>query len=97
MANCWSCDADLGPLRKVEREELCPSCQTWIHCCKNCRNWDAGARACDEPAAEWVHDRERANFCDFFALPSPDARRADADEGGKDVGRAAFDRLFRKK
>ena len=99
MPSCWSCDSDLGALRKVRREELCGSCQAWIHCCKNCRFWDSSARSCDEPAAEWVHDRERSNFCDFFALRSEDSMsggltgRSDEEPDG---GRDAFDALFKR-
>jgi hypothetical protein len=98
MATCWDCDSDLGAIRKVGREEICAGCQAWIHCCKNCRFWDGRARACDEPAAEWVHDRERANFCDFFALRAEDRvatpRRPEDDRpaGGRD----AFDALFKR-
>ena len=99
MIKCWNCSGDLGALRKPGREEVCPTCNAWIHCCKNCHFWDDGSRTCEEPAAEWVHDHERANFCDFFALempaearPASDDRRAPPPADGRD----AFDRLFRK-
>ncbi len=96
MADCWQCEGDLGPLRKVGREELCAGCAAWVHACKNCRNWNDRARTCEETAAEWVHDRERANFCDFFALPAPDeSHRSEGGSSGKSA-RAAFDRLFKK-
>ena len=78
------------------REELCAGCAAWIHSCKNCRNWNDRSRSCEEPAAEWVHDRERANFCDYFALPAPDEEhRSGGPASGKST-RAAFDRLFKK-
>lgn len=93
---CWSCDADIGPLRTVGREEICSKCEAWVHCCKNCRWWDDAARACDEPAAEWVHDRERANFCDFFTLSSEERRPGGRRDDEGSSGRAAFDALFDK-
>jgi hypothetical protein len=40
---------------------------------------------CREPNAEWVTDRERANFCEFFQL-------ADVPHGGAAAGKAALDR-----
>ena len=81
----------------MEREEICAGCQAWVHACKNCRFWDEGSRTCEEPAAEWVHDRERANFCDFFALPAPDVERPSGKKDGPGgPGRDAFERLFRK-
>jgi hypothetical protein len=97
MANCWSCSTDLGALRKVGREELCGQCHAWVHSCKNCRFWDESGRTCEEPAAEWVHDRERANFCDFFAMPAPDVKARSASAGPPQPdGRNAFDRLFKR-
>ena len=99
MLSCWSCDNDIGELRKVRREELCASCQAWIHCCKNCHFWDASSRSCNEPAAEWVADRERANFCDFFALGAPDGPSSSSgrsDDDGSAGGRDAFDALFKR-
>lgn len=99
MAACWNCDTDIGEARVVRREETCERCASWVHCCKNCRFWNGVARTCDEPAAEWVHDRERANFCDYFALPARDEGRG-ASEGGagepSQDAREAFERLFRK-
>ena len=96
MANCWSCNTDLGALRKVGREEVCGSCQSWVHSCKNCRFWDEASRTCEEPAAEWVHDRERANFCDFHTMPSPDAARRPSREPAPATSRDAFERLFKR-
>ena len=99
MPHCWSCESDLGAVREIKREELCPGCQAWVHCCKNCRFWDDGARACDEPAAEWVHDRERANFCDFFAIAVEESSSSSGARGDDDRpagGRDAFESLFKK-
>ena len=100
MPSCWSCDSPLGALRKVQREELCVGCQAWIHCCKNCAFWDDAARTCEEPAAEWVHDRERANFCDFFALAADESARVSGprrrEDDGPRGGRDAFDALFKR-
>ena len=47
---------------------------------------------CAENQAELVSDKERANFCDYFALRS--ATRAAAPGGS---ARAKLDSLFRKR
>lgn len=49
---------------------------------------------CREPAAERVTDKERANFCEFFAFGSEDAPQF----GGKggDGARDALEALFRR-
>jgi hypothetical protein len=40
-----------------------------LHACRNCRHYDPAVNnKCREPNAEWVTDRERANFCEFFQL-----------------------------
>ena len=101
MASCWSCSTPQDVPEKVRREATCERCQAWVHACKNCHFWNDSARTCEEPAADWVHDRERANFCDFFALAAPEARRSPGDRAGDRAGkpatgRDAFDRLFRK-
>jgi hypothetical protein len=49
---------------------------------------------CREPAAERVADKERANFCEFFAFGTS----ASPPHGGKegDGARAALEALFRR-
>jgi hypothetical protein len=57
-------------------------------------NYDPHAHnKCREPQAEWVTDRERANFCDFF-IPN----NLNASAAGKPSAdpRSAFDALFKK-
>jgi hypothetical protein len=40
-----------------------------MHCCKNCEYWDPSAHnQCKERIAEYIPDREKANFCSFFTF-----------------------------
>ncbi len=96
MPSCWSCRSPLPYARHaaVPRESECPKCGRDLHACRNCRHHDpAVSNRCREPNAEWVTDRERANFCEFFQLAAeplgsgPD-RSAEA--------RRKLDDLFRK-
>lgn len=95
MAACFSCNLPLDLEREISRTETCPQCGADVHCCKNCRHHDPAAHnQCREPNAEWVADRDKANFCDYFQLA------ASGDSGGRPAGasaRAAFDALFKKK
>jgi hypothetical protein len=71
MPNCWSCGAQLPFPRfsMVPREDTCPGCRSDLHSCRNCRHHDPAVNnQCREPHAEWVTDRERANFCEMFQL-----------------------------
>jgi hypothetical protein len=63
---CWHCGqtlqgADYG------RENHCPRCGKAAHACRNCHHYaPTKANQCDEPIAERVVDKERANFCELF-------------------------------
>jgi len=74
------------------RRDVCPSCGSDLHCCLNCRFYDArAAKQCREPAAELVREKAKANFCDFFAFAEKSGVKSDAKEA-----RRALDDLFRK-
>ncbi len=75
------------------RKDDCPSCHSALHCCLNCEfHLSSAHNQCREPAAEWVSDRETANFCDYFQPGT----RGGAVASSRDAGRDAFDRLFKK-
>ena len=71
---CWKCGASIAeltlPLRRLEE---CLSCETELHVCRMCQFYDRNvAKHCQEPIAEEVKDKTRANFCDYFT-PRPGA------------------------
>ena len=75
------------------RENVCPKCHKATHCCKNCRFYSPGKHNdCDEPVAERVTDKDRANFCDYFE-PSEKAGGT-LDQTPDDLLKAAED-LFK--
>jgi hypothetical protein len=52
---------------KIHIRDECPSCGRDLHICLNCAFYDANAyRQCRESIREPVHDKDRANYCDFF-------------------------------
>jgi hypothetical protein len=92
---CYQCGRETPVERQPGRNDTCPSCQAYLHSCRNCRFYDVKAHhECREPQAEWVQDKALGNFCEFFeaassqAMPSTD-RAAEA--------RRKLDELFRKK
>lgn len=98
MATCYKCantlpDLPSGP--NLGRSETCPSCGRWVRCCKNCRHFHA-PNDCREPQADWVRDREAANFCEFFALATSQSSSPDSSDEAKDGPQDAFDALFKK-
>ncbi len=89
---CWSCNFEIVLIDKVVRADTCPSCDTDMRCCKNCRFWDPGAHnQCRENLTEYVPDREKANFCASFEIR---AGKLNAPEDVNDA-KAKLESLFK--
>jgi len=87
---CWACGNRLSA-PDYTREGECPQCRKPTHVCRNCRFYEPGRpNDCQEPVAEPVTDKQRANFCDYFE-PGSDTHHPGADA---EALRAAADRLF---
>ena len=71
-ATCWQCGAHLSNIiTPVSRREECSQCHSDIHACKMCQHYDTHNRTgCNEERAEFIVDKERANFCEYYALSS---------------------------
>lgn len=95
---CRLCGRELEIGVTFRREEVCPHCGGYVHCCRNCQFF-AGeiSRGCKESQAEEVRDKEGANFCNFFRLAEGKPSSARTDEVLKDgAARSQFESLFRK-
>ncbi len=77
---CWKCGASIKDLPlPLGRRAECLVCRAELHVCRMCRFYDTQvAKACREPMAEEVKDKEWANFCDWFQ-PRPDAHQPRKD------------------
>ncbi|WP_299790637.1 hypothetical protein [uncultured Shewanella sp.] len=77
---CWHCGELLqAVILPMSRREECGTCGADQHVCKMCVFFnDSGRGDCREERAEWVSDRERANFCDYFK-PSEQGAGSDSD------------------
>jgi hypothetical protein len=75
---------------RVLRGDTCPLCGSNLHCCLNCCFYDpAKHNQCAETQAEWVRDKESANFCNYF-WPNPILMA----QGGSVDAKAKFNGLF---
>ena len=65
---CWKCGVQLkNVLLPFSRYEECSSCKADMHVCVSCKNFDpAVSDSCREDRADFVLDKDRANFCDYF-------------------------------
>ncbi|RKZ35187.1 MAG: hypothetical protein DRQ37_06895 [Gammaproteobacteria bacterium] len=89
---CWKCGADLDwlPL-PIGRYAQCRACEASLHACRLCEFYDTRvAKHCQEPIAEEVKDKERANFCDYLS-PMADAHAAGDDSPARNAEAALAD------
>ena len=91
---CWKCGTEiqLAASARVLKNDTCPSCDRDLHVCFNCRFYDFSAHnQCSETQAEWVRDKEKANYCDYFE-PSKSPIGKSKSSGDP---KSAFNKLFR--
>ena len=96
MSACHFCGTALDPKTRIVRDTACPQCGRDLHACVQCRHYEPTAHnKCREPQAEWVTDRERRNFCDYFSL-NP-AGKGGAAKDRASGARSKLDQLFKPK
>jgi hypothetical protein len=96
QSNCWKCGTaiSLDSGSKVGKRETCPKCDADLHSCRNCQFYDLGKHnQCAEPQAEWVRDKEAANYCDYFS-PNTGLGAVRPSSPSQDV-KKKFDSLFK--
>ncbi len=92
---CFKCGTPYQVKDRVGRSAVCLKCDADLHCCFNCRHYSARAHnECNETQAEWIRDKDRSNYCDYFD-PKRGTRPGSKDSS-KDDARARFDNLFKK-
>jgi len=90
MNKCYFCGSGFDG--QIFRNTLCPSCGKEMKICMNCRHFeDAAHHQCREPQAEYVQDKLRANFCDYFSAGGSASRKGKSDE---ESARKTFEDLF---
>lgn len=79
---CWKCGEELkNLLLPFSRYEECSVCKADLHACLSCKHYDpARSDACREDRADFVLDKDKANFCDYFAVnPRAYNKKANAE------------------
>jgi hypothetical protein len=95
MRYCFRCGGEIPGDQRVLREDECPHCSQDLHCCRNCRFHEpAVSNQCSEPQADYVSDKERANFCEFFAFAESTAARGPRPGEGQKA-KDIWNRLFK--
>jgi len=94
--SCWKCGEafELAAGSRVGTRDTCSHCDADLHCCRNCRFYDLGKHnQCAETQAEWVGDKEAANYCDYFS-PHPGLGARKRSSTPQDA-KKKFDSLFK--
>ena len=90
---CWKCRKEIN-IEKPVRGDECPLCHADLHVCKACEFYESGAHNdCRESSAEFVSDKDRGNFCDYFRASKKITPGEDTSKADK--AKAAFDALFK--
>jgi hypothetical protein len=88
---CACCGKKIDVERRVHRSDTCPHCGADLHSCVQCEFYSENAHnKCREPDSEWVSDREKANFCDFFRFRGGEEKSTERSE----EARRKLDKLF---
>ena len=96
---CWKCRKEIN-IEKPVRGDECPLCHADLHSCRACDFYESGAHNdCRESSAEFVGDKERGNFCDYFRVSTKIAASAlgsgeNSSKSKADAARDAFNALF---
>jgi len=91
---CWKCGNLLREMRfPYSRYEECTTCKADQHVCLMCKEYDPSvADGCREDRADFVLEKDKANFCDYYK-PRPGAYQKKDDSQAR-AARARLAELF---
>jgi hypothetical protein len=92
---CYKCSREIVLEVRPRREDICPDCSAYLHCCFNCRFYDVKApNQCREPMAVPVKEKDLGNVCHYFesSREKPDIQQ----KRKMDESRRKLDDLFKK-
>jgi hypothetical protein len=88
---CTFCGAEIQIEDRVGRRDECPQCRRDLHACLQCRFYDRSYHnQCRETQAEYVGDKERSNFCDYFQFGRESVSEKSAAEDAKQKLKGLF-------
>lgn len=88
---CWKCGKQVDP--DIQRSSECKDCSADLKVCVMCKSYNpAMSDHCDEPAADYVNEIKRANFCDYFKVKTGAYQKTDSTE--KDKAHEELNALF---
>jgi len=100
--NCWKCGHRVETSERIGFHAHCSQCDRPLHVCRDCSFYDpAYNNQCRETMAERVVDKERSNFCEYFAPKAGTAAASSTPASSRPpperAARERLDALFKKK
>lgn len=91
---CWKCGTTLrNLLLPFSRYEECSTCNADLHACISCKYYAPNlSDGCNEDRADFVLDKDKANFCDYFKV-NPRAYTK-SDDAAARAAKAGLAELF---
>ena len=79
---CWKCGKELKHLLlPFSRYEECNYCKADLHACIGCKHYDPSVSdGCREDRADFILDKDKANFCDYFKVNTKAYKKQDNAE-----------------
>ena len=98
VTRCNNCAAEIQVMDKIQVTDKCSRCNTDLHTCRNCLNFDPSAlNECVKPVKDRVVNKSGNNMCSFFeAKVLIEKKGSGASPKAEDSNRQAFLDLFKK-
>jgi hypothetical protein len=67
VTRCNNCASEIQVMEQIQVTDKCKNCETDLHTCRNCLNFDPSARnECIKPVEERVSNKSANNLCPLF-------------------------------
>jgi hypothetical protein len=91
MRRCYKCQNPVS-LEFVSRRDECQACRSDLRICLNCIFYEeTKANKCREPQAEYVNEKDRSNYCDYFKFKDDQQKQS-----GNKTAEILWGELFKK-
>ena len=83
MKRFYKCK-NLVTLEFVSRRDECRACGSDLHVCLNCTFFDeTKSNKCREPQTEYVKEKDRSNYCDYFRFKDDTQKKSSKEDAEK--------------
>jgi len=97
MRYCLRCGWEWSREEPPGFRDVCPQCQSYLHCCQNCSLWQGNRGICSSLTAAPTPNPAEHNFCEEFRFAFRAGRPQETDVGARESdARRRWEGLFKK-